>query len=58
MSPSQRFVINSEQSRLAKRHRRNVFKAKLLARFKAAGHLALVIAGAVIGLALTGFGGK
>ena len=58
MSPSQRFVINSEQSRLAKRHRRNVAKAKLLARFKAAGHLALVIAGAVIGLALTGFGGK
>lgn len=58
MSSMQKFVINSEQSMLAKRHRRNVFKAKLLARFKAAGHVALVIAGAVIGLALTGFGGK
>ena len=30
MSPMQKFVITSEQSLLAKRHRRNVFRARII----------------------------
>ena len=54
MSPSQRFVINSEQSRLAKRHRRNVFKAKVKAKLVTAMHLIAVFAVCFVGFGLVG----
>ena len=58
MPSMQKFVINSEQSRLAKRHRRNVFKAKIKAKLVTAMHLVAVLVVCFVGLALTGFGGK
>lgn len=58
MSLSQRFVINSEQSRLAKRHRRNVFKAKIKAKLVTMLHLATIFVVCFVGLGLAGFGGK
>ncbi len=54
MSPSQRFVINSEQSRLAKRHRRNVFKAKIKAKLVTMLHLATVFVVCFVGFGLVG----
>ena len=54
MSPSQRFVINSEQSRLAKRHRRNVFKAKIKAKLVTMLHLTAVFAVCFVGFGLAG----
>ena len=58
MSSMQKFVINSEQSRLAKCHRRNVFKAKVKAKLVTMLHLAAVFAVCFVGFGLVGFGGK
>lgn len=54
MSSMQKFVINSEQSMLAKRHRRNVFKAKVKAKLVTMLHLAAVFAVCFVGFGLVG----